>query len=239
MRKRTRLTWPGLTGVVLILGSLLFQGSAWGPLTALTDSSGTFVYALPPRGLLGVVFHHQALWSWTNVLFMVGGLLTLLGLALLTRLLQEFGDRIFSQLGLRLFSFGTFLWCFQLAFRLSVDVWAAQELVSTGVVPDVYTPLALWTGVLFVIYTILALSALALFGGSILTARVLPRWVGWLALAYGVIGLFILGITGDAPPFLHYLLPLLMGILLLRRSQPALWSNLQEETRNVSSRPAP
>ena len=44
---------------------------------------------------------------------------------------------------------------------------------------------------------------------------VLPHWVGWLAIVYGLAGLGLLGFIGDAPPFLHHLIPLLIGILLL------------------------
>jgi hypothetical protein len=49
----------------------------------------------------------------------------------------------------------------------------------------------------------------------VLSTLVLPHWVGWLAIVYGLAGLRLLGFTGDAPPFLHYLMPLLIGILLL------------------------
>jgi hypothetical protein len=35
-----------------------------------------------------------------------------------------------------------------------------------------------WTGVLFVIYTVLAFSALVAYGGAVLSTGVLPHWVG-------------------------------------------------------------
>ncbi len=77
----------------------------------------------------------------------------------------------------------------------------------------------LWTQALFVIYTLLAFSALVAYGGAMLSTRVLPQWMGWLAIAYGLAGLGLMGFTGDVPPFLYYLLPMVIGILLLRRSQ--------------------
>jgi hypothetical protein len=88
-------------------------------------------------------------------------------------------------------------------------------------VPDSYVQLTLWTLPLFVIYTILAFSALAAYGGAILSTRVLPHWVGWLALVYALAGLVLAGVTaGNVPPFLLHLVPILMGVLLLlRRSQ--------------------
>lgn len=172
MLHRTYWTWRPFTGIVLILGGVLFLGSAWipltlGPPTPLTDSKGTAIYLLSPQAALDVVLHHQALWWWTNAFFMGSTLVTLLGLALLTTLLREAGDRNFSPLGLILFVLAATLWLIQRAVPLSIDPWAAQELTRTGVMPDYYVPLTLWTQALFVIYTILAYSALVAYGAAI------------------------------------------------------------------------
>ena len=83
MLHRTSWTWRPFTGIVLILGGILFLGSAWIPLTIgppapLTDSKGTSIYSLPPQAMLGVVFHHQALWWWTNAFFMGSTIVTML-----------------------------------------------------------------------------------------------------------------------------------------------------------------
>src|SRR6266851_8668142 len=107
---------------------------------------------------------------------------------------------------------------------------AAQETARTGVVPDYYIPLTGWTHTLFVIYSILALSALAVYGGAVLSTRLLPHWVGWLAIVYGLAGLGLVGVTGDADPFLHLVLPMVIGILLLlRRYQVPAGSQREEE----------
>jgi hypothetical protein len=116
----------------------------------------------------------------------------------------------------------------QRAVPLSIDPWAAQELARTGVMPDYYVPLTLWTQALFVIYTLLAYCALVAYGGAMLSTRVLPKFMGWLAIIYGLAGLGLMGVTGDVPPFLYYLLPVVMGILLLRRAQvPSAQDRLQ------------
>jgi hypothetical protein len=167
--------------------------------------------------MLEVVLHHQMLWWWTNAFFMGSTLVTLLGLALLTTLLRQAGDHIFSHLGLILFVLGATLWLIQRAVPLSIDPWAAQQMARTGVMPDYYVPLTLWTQALFVIYTILVYCALTAYGGAVLATGVLPRWIGWLAIVYGLANLGLLGVTGDAPPFLYYLLPTVIGILLLMR----------------------
>jgi hypothetical protein len=58
MIHRTLWTWRLFTGIILILGGVLFVGSAWipltlGPPTPLTDSKGTFIYLLLGLGVIG------------------------------------------------------------------------------------------------------------------------------------------------------------------------------------------
>lgn len=207
-------TEPRFTGVVLILGCLVFGGGGW-LYWPIKDEKGSFIFGQPPREWLRLVFDHPRLWRWGTILFISGAVMTVLGLTLLTGLLQDAGDRTFSQLGLIAFAFGSVLWVISLAFRLSIDPWAAQETAKTGEIPEFYVPLTRWTGVLFVIYTILAFSALAAYGGAVLSTGVLPHWVGWIAIIYALTGLGLLGFTGDSLPVLHYLMPLLIGILLL------------------------
>jgi hypothetical protein len=97
---------------------------------------------------LRLVFAHPRLWQWATILLISGVVVTVLGLAMFTSLLRDAGDRTFSQPGLIAFAFGAVLWVISLAFRLSIDPWAAQETAKTAVIPDVYVPLTRWTGVL-------------------------------------------------------------------------------------------
>jgi len=214
MLSSTFWTAHRFTGIALILGCVLF-GIGVGLYTPIKDEKGAFIFGLPPREWLRLVFAHPLLWRWGTILCISGVIVTILGLAMFTSLLRDAGDRTFSQLGLIAFAFGSVLWVICLAFRLSIDPWAAQETAKTAVIPEFYVPLTRWTGVLFVIYTVLAFSALAAYGAAVLSTGVLPHWVGWLAIVYGLAGLGLLGFTGDAPPFLHYLMPILIGILLL------------------------
>ena len=214
MLRSTLWTEPHFTGLVLILGSLLFLGGPW-LYWPLKDEKGAFIFGLPPREWLRLVFAHPRLWRWGTILFISVVIMTILGLAMFTNLLRDAGDRTFSQLGLITFAFGSVLWIISLAFRLSIDPWAAEETEKTAALPPFYVPLTRWTHALFIIYTILAFSALAAYGGAMLSTQILPQWVGWVSIIYSLTGLGLLGFTGDAPPFLHHLMPLLIGILLL------------------------
>ncbi len=214
MLHRTFWTERRFTGMTLLLGAVLFLAGASMP---VTNSKGNIIYSLPPREYLLVVSAHSMLWQWASILFISGTIVTILGLVLLATQLRDAGDRAFSSLGLLAFVFGAVLWIIDVAFRLSIDLWAAQEMARTAAMPDYYVPLTRWTQTLFTIHTILLFSALAAYGGALLTTRVLPHWVGWLAVAYGIIGVAIFSFTADFPPAIHYLLPLVMGILLLLR----------------------
>ena len=234
MLHRTFWTERRLTGMTLILGCFLFLGAAG---LIPRDTKGNFIVNLPLREQLLAIAAQTSLFQWSFSLFISGVIVTLLGLAMLTRLLRDAGDRTFSYLALIASLFGDVLMVIYIAFPLGVEPLAAQETVRTGVVPDYYVQLTLWTQPLFVIYTILAFSALAAYGGAILSTRVLPHWVGWLALVYGLAGLVLVGFAaGNVPPFLHYLMPIVMGILLLlRRSQLPTRSHREEESTPAST----
>jgi|SRR6266699_6564444 hypothetical protein len=237
MLHRTFWTERRFTGMTLLVGAVLFLAGVSMP---VTNSKGTIIYSLPPREYLLGILAHSTLWQWANILFISGTIVTILGLALLATQLRDAGDRAFSQLGLITFVFGAVLWVIILAFRLSIDPWAAQETARTGVLPDYYMPFTLWTHTLFVIYTVLAFAALVAYGGAVLSTGVLPHWVGWIALVYGLAGLGLVGFTGDAPPALHYLLPIVMGVLLfLRRSQLPVGNHHEEASPAASPAPVP
>ena len=210
------------TGIILILGCCVFLGSLG---LMPRDSTGNFMVNLPPRGQLLVIAAQTTLFQWSFSLIISGIIVTLLGLAMLTMLLRDAGDVTFSYLALIAFLFGDILLVIFIAFPLGIAPLAAQETARTGVIPDYYVQLTLWTQPLFVIYTILAFSALVAYGGAILSTRVLPHWVGWLCIVYGLAGLVLAGFNGgNVPPFLHYLIPMVIGVLLLLR-----WSQVSPE----------
>jgi hypothetical protein len=203
------------TGIILILGCCLFLGSLG---LMPRDSTGNFMVNLPLREQLLIIAAQASLFQWSFSLIISGIIVTLLGLAMLTTLFQDAGDTTFSYLALIAFLFGDILLVIFIAFPLGIASLAAQETVRAGVIPDYYVQLTLWTQPLFVIYTVLAFSALAAYGGAILSTPVLPHWVGWLSIVYGLAGLILAGFTdGNVPPFLHHLIPIVIGVLLLLR----------------------
>jgi hypothetical protein len=208
------LSTPHVAGVLLIVGSILFLSGA-GSYAFVRDKGGPMIFGQPPREWLRLVVEHQGLWRQATILFITGVIVTLLGLTLLGALFRGAGDPGYSQVGLLAFIFGAVMWVINLAARLTVDPWAAKAMVARGEIPEAYTPITAWTDALFMIYTILTFVALAIYGGAMLATGLLPSWVGWAAIIYCLAGLLLLVGTRDAPPFLHYLMPILIGALLL------------------------
>ena len=203
-----------LTGATLILGCVLFVTGA-GIYSLMRDQQGTLIFGLPPRAWALLVFAHPRIWRWATLLFIAGALVTLVGLAQLTMLLRAASDPAFASLALLASAIGAVLWLIHLAARLVVDPWVGGMLAKGDALPEFYEPLGLWLRVLFVLYTILTFGGLVLFGGAVIASSLLPHWLGWTSIVFGLGGLGLLATTRDAPPFLHHLLPLVMGIVLL------------------------
>ncbi len=236
MQKRTFWTLQRFTGLTLIVGCCLFLLAAG---LIPRDAQGNFSINLPQRDALLVIAGQTTRAAWSTSLFISGILVTTLGLALLSRLLWDRAERLCSYLALITSLLGTVLLVSFLAEKLGVDPLAAQATARTGVVPDYYEALIRWTTGLFRVYTPLAFLALMLYGVALLVVRLLPRWLGWTAIVYSVAGLGLFAYTKDVPPFVHYLLPIVMGVLLLlpRAQGPA--SSRAEATPRVASPPVP
>ena len=212
MAKKTFWTLRRVTGCALILGCFLFLGAAG---LIPRDAQGNFIVNLPPRAALLVIAAQTTRFEWSTSLLIGGVVITALGFTLLVRLLWDSGERTLSLLALVVLLLGVVLRVIYLAFWLGVNPFAAQETASTGVVPAYYVPLTMWTTALGRVYTVFAFSALALTGGALLVSQVLPRWLSWTAIVYGLAGLGLFAYALDIPPILHHLLPIVMGILLL------------------------
>lgn len=212
MLRSTFWTHRRLIGTGMILGSLLFLIGAFMP---VTDSNGALIYGLPPEGWLRVVYDHPILWTWTNVLFISGILLTVLALGWLTTLLRDLGNRMISQSALLLTFAGALLLVIHMAFRMGANFPVAQEMVKTGHLPNYYLPILHWVDMFFLLYSVLMICGMIAYGAALLLTRLLPRWLGWIIIVYNLSVLILLGITGDMPPLVHYLLPIVAGVLLL------------------------
>jgi hypothetical protein len=124
-------------------------------------------------------------------------LIVLLGLALLERMLEAAGNMILPPLAMATFLTGAIL-----------AVVAESSFFSTKE----------WPYALLVIFVVLAFLAQAAFGAALLQTGLVPGWAGWATVIWNLAWLVILPIARPNNiyyPWLHYVAPLLIGILPL------------------------
>lgn len=204
-----------LTAILLILAFISFAIGATLPVVG--EKGNMQIFTLPVREHLLAVAENAAVWRWANIFVGAAAVLLLVGLTMLTTILEGAGERVLSRLGLVGLLLAVVLWVVFSAHRAVVSVMAAQETVGTGTVPPYYEPLARWGFALFYVYAVVGFLALAAYGGSLLQVGLLPAWVGWGTIIFSIAMLVLLLITGDTLPAFHYFPPLLIGIFLLLR----------------------
>lgn len=226
MLRRTFWTECRFTGITLILGCILFLTSAgFSP----ANEKGTSLYDLPIREALMAVFHRWSTWQWGLLLFCLAVVVTLLGFARLTSVLREAGSRTGSLWGLIAQTLATGFFLMSMTFSRSIEYWAAQETVRTDVVPALYQQLGLWDAAIFQVYTALTFFAAFMYGAALVSTRILPRWLGWVIMVYSLAGATAFAILSDMPPFVHHLLPIVVGVFLLLPRYQALIQEHSEE----------
>ena len=131
---------------------------------------------------------------------MAAVVLTAIGLVLLEGHLQNTDGRVLARAGATAYLFGGIL-------------VVAAEALNLNPRQNTYA--------LIVIYVVLALLAQAIMGGSLLQAGLLPAWIGWVTIIWNIAWLVVLPVTSSRDmyyPILHHLMPLLIGIALMRRA---------------------
>jgi hypothetical protein len=207
-----------LTGVVLILAFIVFAIGAGLPFVG--SKGNATIYMLTAPGNLQAVAASLTFWRWGNNFMGAAIIVLLAGSSMLTTRLEKAGEVTFSRLGLIGLIVAAVLWVIFSVFRGVITVRVAQEVTAagasmTGAAPAYYAPLAQWMSALFFVYAALGFLALAAYGASLLQVGLLPAWVGWATLIYGITLLIPLFIQGEILPILHYLPGLLIGALLL------------------------
>src|SRR5215469_5379837 len=206
MLHRAFWTERRITGLLLLLGFLLYVAAV---ASMPRDAHGTLMVLLTDaRTTLLVVAAQPMLTQVCIGLFISGSIVTPLGLAMLTRLLWDAGDRTWSYLGLITELLGSVFWIIYLSVAVGLFPLAGQDTAKTGVVPGYVAAVGALTAPLYVIFTVLVCVTLLAYGTALLRTRVLPHWLGWVTIPYALL-------TLPGAPIAHYLLPAVYGILLL------------------------
>jgi hypothetical protein len=134
---------------------------------------------------------------------------------MLAALLRDAGDPIISTLASVLFLIGIASAFVYWSFHVSPTLLAAEETARTKIMPEYYEILQLSAESLLGVYQLLGLLATAGFGWALLQTGMLPSWVGWMTLGFGVVWAGVFLKTSEAIPLLPMVMQVVIGISLL------------------------
>ena len=182
-----------ISGIVILLGSVCFLVAAFSPISRVFGLSNT-------KDKLAMITGDLAAWNFSQVLFALGAIVTVFGIALLAYALK---DRPMAPLlftAAALLAVGAAAWTWHTYLRMQ-----DPAAFVNGILPG-------WH---FVLYTLLTIAAFSLIGIALLRMG-FPTLTGWLLIGGSLLFLALYIIFKDMPPFVHYLLGVALAIALLR-----------------------
>ena len=200
------------TGIALILSTLIYHG---GLAYLFVRAQFLEVLKLPLREKLLIIARHPDEYRWGFRIILVGWIVAALGYVMLAALLHDAGDAIISTLALVLFLIGIGAAFVFWSFDMSPTLLAAEETARTSNVPAYYVSLQLAAESSLGIYQLLGLLATAGFGWALLQTGLLPSWVGWMTLGFGVVWAGVFLKTSEAIPLLPMVMQVVIGVSLL------------------------
>lgn len=151
-------------------------------------------------GILGSIPRTTTFIMWERSLFALSVVLTIIGFVFLKRYLEASKGSVFAKIGAGIYLFAGVL--IVVAEILSITLRYRQ---TYGVVTA---------------YVILAFMAQACIGIALLQSGMVASWIGWGAILWNVAWLLVLPLISPRDiyfPILHHLIPLMIGIALLRQ----------------------
>ena len=211
----TDLAFLRLTGILLLSGAVLFWiGAFWPPYKQWTTSD--------VKEYLSIIHTHKINWYIIHGFFIAGILITLFAVQLFSQSLQSAGaGKIYSSTGSTAFLFGSSFWIINIAFRLSVTIWAAGQLAEKNILPDSFQTWMNWSNLLFAIYMILAYTGTGFLGLALKETSLLPMWVSWLCIVFGFVAVpgYLVRFPFFAPPLMVYLPLIITAVMILLKTK--------------------
>jgi hypothetical protein len=181
-----------MTGAVLIFGSILFLVAAFSPISR--------IFAEPDaHKKLEIILNEKSAWTFSQVFFALGALITAAGLGLTVYQLRATPDSAWAYSALAALVIGAVLWSWDVYLRA-----ADPPAFVAGTLPA-------WP---FITYTLLTQAGLAVVG-IVLLRSALPVWVAWLLIGGSLLFFVLYLVLKDMPPFVYYILTLVAGIVLV------------------------
>jgi len=170
-----------------------------------------------------VIGKHRLAWHFINGCLGLGSVVTAAAFVLHAHATNASNAKAWAALAAVSYTVAVTVFLVNLAFRHTVQVWAADAVLQTAEVPTGYVAWHRFAGLLFGIYCVLAYAAVAALGASLLESPQPPHWIGWGNLFGGLLLAALM--LGDLPPanmpLMVHLGPGLAGLLVLLRTLPS------------------
>jgi hypothetical protein len=166
---------------------------------------------------LTLIHTHKRIWYFISGTFIVGVITSIFGMQLFSLALQKSNQIILPQIGFTAYVFGSAFWILNIAFRVTVTVWSADQLNATNEVEHSFQTWMDWTNVIFAIYMVLAYFGIGCMGYALHQLNVLPNWVSWVCMIFGFGGsiLYICRFPVFDPPLMVHTSLIITGIVIL------------------------
>lgn len=178
-------------GWLLIIGALLFNIAAFHPFIM------RYIPTRNPDMRTAMIERSPWVWRGLCALFAAGAVVTVVGLLLLTLDLGVW----WLWIGLAAAVAGAYFWVRVNLYRVFASPRAVGRSTNS-------------THGWFPAYTLLTQAAWVVFGAALLTTT-LPAWLGWGLIGVSAGSFVMYVVTRDFPPFVYYLLMLVVGGVLL------------------------
>ena len=202
------------TGILLILSTLIYHG---GLAYLFTRSEFGDVLKASQKDKLVIIARHPGEYRRGCDLVLLGWIVAAVGYVMLAILLRDAGDTVASTLSAVLFLIAIVLACVFWALHVPLTLLAAEETARTSVEPAYYEPLRVAADASLRIYLVLGLVATAGFGWALLQTGLIPAWVAWATVGWGVAWAGVSLVTSEGIPLLPMVTPIAIGLCLLVR----------------------
>jgi hypothetical protein len=200
------------TGIALVLSTLIYHGGL-----AYLFARAQFGEVLNvPRGQkLLIIARHINDYRWGCRLILIGWVVAALGYTMLSALLSDTGAPTISMLTVVLFLLAIASAIVFWGLYVPPTILAAEETARTSTAPAYYEILQAAAESSLGIYQLLALLSTAGFGWALLETGLLPTWVGWAAIGWGLLWAAVHLRSHETIPLLPMVMPVVIGTALL------------------------
>jgi hypothetical protein len=182
-----------VSAVLMIVGSVLFVVGANLPISSRVFPEPSAVKRLES------ITDAPGEWLVAQVLFALGAIVTVIGIALLA---YHVRDQTFAVL----------MWASTVVLALGAVLWV-WEVVSRAADPAAFAEGSMLARPQFLSF-VLTEAGLAIFGVALLYST-FPAWAAWVVVVSMVLMLILTLVLGDTVPLFLYVVTLLVGVVLL------------------------